>query len=588
MAWLSAQTNAMTVDGNYHSARRLPELTSKAVERLENSKFRGVEGIGSLQQFLTVPDKYHLKYIFSNDKFYDPLLYFSGWHRLQQLENGIMVWERAGITPLPSVIPKDDVPLFQKLLWGIIPISTLIFALLINLRTIWKRTFKKTLQKVALYTLYRKKYTPPKKAIFIISYLWVILLVIVCTYGGYLFYLKNTAQRSSENVVKAYYDALDFKNFEKAYSFVNPNSGKSKSQYMLELSVSDGLLSSYAKLDAIDLENIQENDSTAKVKVSSKWITPLATFNKEETIVVKKVANKWYITPNKIDLDIPPDQLFSENKTTFYNHGRRRVTSGNTYHEDVLKQPVVEILAAKLIQTDDTYAIVGSVQNIDFIPADIAIQATLYSQKNKVLATFNAKDIIKHKLMAKETSNFRIDFEDIAWKDYNNNIPEVFNPQEFTPMILKEKPVTFNLQVSANVATTDLYDGLALQQLNITNNIIEGTLFNTGTQNATIPQLLISYYDKDKNLINVDRTYLEESVRQQRKQYFAIPLKDNEPITILNTSLKNVFINGLPNEAITNKIVPNRKKEELLLLPVTNKHYAYISVQVNSYLGNPK
>ena len=72
----------MTVDGNYHSARRLPELTTRAVERLENSKFRGVEGIGCLQQFLTVPEKYNLKYVFSNDKFYDPILYFCGWHRL--------------------------------------------------------------------------------------------------------------------------------------------------------------------------------------------------------------------------------------------------------------------------------------------------------------------------------------------------------------------------------------------------------------------------------------------------------------------------------------------------------------------------
>lgn len=50
MAWLSTQTNAMTVDGNYHSARRLPELTTRPVERLENSKFKGVAGIGSLQQ----------------------------------------------------------------------------------------------------------------------------------------------------------------------------------------------------------------------------------------------------------------------------------------------------------------------------------------------------------------------------------------------------------------------------------------------------------------------------------------------------------------------------------------------------------
>jgi hypothetical protein len=35
MATLSYQTRALTVDGNYHSARRLPELTSRAVERLK-------------------------------------------------------------------------------------------------------------------------------------------------------------------------------------------------------------------------------------------------------------------------------------------------------------------------------------------------------------------------------------------------------------------------------------------------------------------------------------------------------------------------------------------------------------------------
>ena len=99
MAWLAAQTNALSVDGNYHSARRLPELTTRPIERLENSKFKGVAGIGSLQQFLTTPEKYNLKYIFSNDKFYDPVLFFCGWQRLSQLENGIMVWEKLNVPP---------------------------------------------------------------------------------------------------------------------------------------------------------------------------------------------------------------------------------------------------------------------------------------------------------------------------------------------------------------------------------------------------------------------------------------------------------------------------------------------------------
>ncbi|MFT5078789.1 MAG: hypothetical protein ACI917_001306 [Patiriisocius sp.] len=590
MALLSAKTNAMTVDGNYHSARRLPELTSRAVERLENSKFRGVEGIGSLQQFLAVPDKYHLKYIFSNDKFYDPVLYFSGWHRLQQLENGIRVWERAGVKPLPSVLPKNDVPLFQKLLWGIIPLSTLIFALLINLRAIWRRTFKTTTLHYSSYLAFGQHYSPPSKWLFTILSIWVVITFLLFAFGGYTFYLNNTAQRSSSNVVKAYYDALDIKNFEKAYSYINPQSRKSKSQYMLEVSVSDGLLRSYAKLDAISTQVIQQNDSVSKLKTTTKWVTPLAAFNKEETIEVKKIDSKWYITPQSIDLDIPPDQLFSENSTRFYNHGRRRVTSGKTYHEDVLKQPVVEVLSAKLMHVNDTYSIVGSIQNIDFIPADIAIKATLYSKENKVLATFNVKDIIKHKLFAKESSNFRIDFEGIAWSNFDSRSPEVADGKKFTSNKVEEKPVSFNLQVAANVATTDLYDGLALQSIIVTDGFLEGVLFNTGIQNATIPQLLISYYDEKKSLVNVDRNYLEESVRPQRKLNFKIELPVHSDSSIINTSLQNVFINGLPNEAITNKIVPKRilNQETQTLIPVHDKTYSYIGIQVNSYIDNPQ
>ena len=133
MSLLSAQTKAMTVDGNYHSARRLPELTTRPIERLENSKFKGVAGIGSLQQFLTTPEKYNLKYIFSNDKFYDPILYFCGWQRLPQLENGIMIWEKLNVPPLSSILSKEEVSTWQKILWGIVPFIVLIVAFILNI-----------------------------------------------------------------------------------------------------------------------------------------------------------------------------------------------------------------------------------------------------------------------------------------------------------------------------------------------------------------------------------------------------------------------------------------------------------------------
>ena len=137
MALLSSKTDALTIDGNYHSARRIPELTTRAIERLENSKYRGVEGIGTLQQFLAAPELFHLKYIFSNDKFYDPLLYFSGWHRVKLMTNGIMVWERSDVSPLPSVLPEKSFPLYQKIMWGTLPITVLLIAFYFNIQLQW-------------------------------------------------------------------------------------------------------------------------------------------------------------------------------------------------------------------------------------------------------------------------------------------------------------------------------------------------------------------------------------------------------------------------------------------------------------------
>ena len=58
-AYVSARVNALSVDGNYHSARRLPDLTSFSVERLENAKYLGVPGLGSLQQLKVMRIQLH-------------------------------------------------------------------------------------------------------------------------------------------------------------------------------------------------------------------------------------------------------------------------------------------------------------------------------------------------------------------------------------------------------------------------------------------------------------------------------------------------------------------------------------------------
>lgn len=411
MAWLSAQTNAMSVDGNYHSARRLPELTTRPIERLENSKFKGIEGIGSLQQFLALPEKYHLKYIFSNDKFYDPILYFCGWQRLEQLENGIQVWEKLNVAPIPTILPKEDVAKWQKIIWGIMPFLTVIIALLFNIQSFLIRLLKGKTKKTLTYLKVKHSYANFSKTLLNTTQLWFIGIALITLCSVYLFYIKNKAHHSPENTVFAYYNALDFKEFEKAYQLINPDSNITMAQYMLEVSTTDGLLSSYAKLDAISIDIISQSKISVNTKVTTNWITPLENIEKIYRKSLIKRYGKWYIQPDAIDLDLPPDQLYSNVTTNYFNQGRKRITTEQTHREDVLKQPVLEILSAKLIKHENQYELIGEIQNIDNVPADVVLKGTLYNDADKELASFNAKYHVKHKLMPKEVSAFKINLK---------------------------------------------------------------------------------------------------------------------------------------------------------------------------------
>ena len=590
MAWLSAQTRAMTVDGNYHSARRLPELTTRPIERLENSKYRGVQGIGSLQQFLTVPEKYNLKYIFSNDKFYDPLLFFCGWQRLQQLENGIMVWEKLNVPPIPAIIEKEDVSTVLKIMWSVIPLLTVLLAFIINIQWVWYRILKSKPLPEGAYLNYEVPYHKFHKGLVTFSHIWAFILLIVLGWGIYFFYMTNATQIKPKNVVVAYYDALDFKEFTRAHSYLSPDSNVDISQYMLEVSVTDGILSSYAKLDSIGVEIYNESENRAKAAVLTQWVTPLEKIEKLFYHNLLKKDGKWYIEPSDFDNDLPPDQLFSDNGTTFFNHGKRRITTQQTHHEDVLKQPMLEIITAQLVKMNGSYSIIGELQNVDNVPSDVVIKATLYNDDDVELANYNGKYHLKHKLMPKETTTFRIDFEGIAWSSTNDTLPPTFDPDEFTPISLAEQPTKFNLQCAGNVANTDLYKQLTLQDVTLSKEKISGTLFNSGIQEVTIPQLIISYYNENKELLWVQNHFMTEGVRIQRKQYFEFEPRSIKDFEIIENSLENCFVNGLPNAAIAEKIFPNRKinHTQEQLQPFKGEGYEFIKLELNGYIGNPK
>lgn len=129
---LSIETNANTVDGEWYSDRRLPELMKFGGGSLDNSKYFNPGGLEALQAIMRHADKYGLKWIFVHDPWYDPLLHFAGWRKVDQLDNGqVEVWSKEDVPPAqPMVFGVKPAP-WQGILWGTLPIGSSILAFLL-------------------------------------------------------------------------------------------------------------------------------------------------------------------------------------------------------------------------------------------------------------------------------------------------------------------------------------------------------------------------------------------------------------------------------------------------------------------------
>ncbi len=630
MAWLSAQTTATTVDGNYHSARRLPAMTTTPVERLEGAKFRGIPGIGSLQQFLGMPDKYNLKYVFSNDQFYDPVLFFSGWHRVQRLENGIMVWEREDIPPLPEVLPRKEIPVYQRAMWGILPMLAIIVCLFAMTSPWWGPSVMLALRFMGVIpmlawagghlrrlpgkgiprrlfdwadTLLRRWSVLPsdddsRRVAWQVWADWLaaiprpkpapptaqavrsLILFALFVAGLWLGITRFVAQTHDPvAIVEAYYDDLDFRRFEDAYARFDPEARPAFDQYMLELSVTNGLVASYGKLDAVRAAIIQEEPGRVVVEARLDWITTLDAYPTVEQLVLVRRNGVWFIQPIPSDVKTPPDQFFRRSDVDFLSQGRRRISAGTTAFNDVLDRPELQIMSARLVshqtqacgfneedeeikaaggipapRTCTRYSVVGELINTDVDPADLTVTAFLYDADGNVLTWYNAQYAIIHKILPKEITPFRIDFEGVAGSQITDAATAGdFDPDAYSPIEFDVPIAAFEVYAKAVVTGRDLDRDVAIQEMEMTVDPdtqtphLTGLLYNNGVQEATIPHVLVTYYDDAGQVLWVDDRYVEAAVRAQRTQPLDLTLT---PFTSLTPFLEkgDTYANLLANE----------------------------------------
>ncbi len=131
---LAVLTDASSVDGEWNSGRMLPELTQFGGGALTSSKYFGKPGLDALSAMLHHADRYGLKWVFVRDPYYEPLLVFAGWRRVDDLEDKtITIWSREDVAPAVPVNAPQIPPRWQGLIWGILPIGSSILAMLVVL-----------------------------------------------------------------------------------------------------------------------------------------------------------------------------------------------------------------------------------------------------------------------------------------------------------------------------------------------------------------------------------------------------------------------------------------------------------------------
>ena len=147
-AEVSTYAAAGSVDGDYNSARLLPEMTAYGAGQLYNAKYYGLAGMESLRAVLKHANQYGLKYIFVRDRYYEPLLAFAGWRQAETYDNGnVTLWTKEDVPPAKRLEFVGFMPTpVEGLMWGILPVASSLFALLLVLLVPERRRVGETLE----------------------------------------------------------------------------------------------------------------------------------------------------------------------------------------------------------------------------------------------------------------------------------------------------------------------------------------------------------------------------------------------------------------------------------------------------------
>ncbi len=502
LAGLGAATPAANVEGNYHSARRLPVLTSTPIERLDGAKFSGQAGMDSLRQVLSDPDDFGLKFVFSNDDFYDPVLHFTGWSRVAALRNGVHVWERAGV-PLPTP-PTPAERSWQDLWWGLVPPLALLSGLAAlgtarwRARHVRRSTLADTLLLRMLTDSDRREPAaedgPAASTTDRVDrphFWWLALsgsagLALLAALTGPAF--VDLFDRGPERLAERYVAAVVEGRFEDAHALVEP--GLEFEEYLSDRSIELGLNRSYARIGELDSEM-----GSGVVAVTARVVDPFGERTAVFEVPVVDAGDRWLVRrPERVAMPLPADlgsQAVESNPWVLLPED----PDVTDRLRPEAQAPTIQLLSAQAVERDGLVHVIGALVNGAGVPADVTVSAIVRDRLGTPVAEHAVGDAMTHQLLPGEATPFRLTFEGVAGRVGEVDLAEF-------------EIGRIDLVVRSVVTDRNLRRPVVVEGVAGSPDGVGGLLTNSGRVPIVVPSLLVAWMDGDLP-VWVDRVYLD-------------------------------------------------------------------------------
>lgn len=123
-AKLSALTLNGSPDGDYHTARQLPELRASGLGALDTAVWMP-QGVWAVLPFLQRAQTYGVRWVLVNHPLYIPVLQAAGW-QFRFYVGQVEAWENTTVAPAPLSSPPGMDGSLAALWWGTAPLAALV------------------------------------------------------------------------------------------------------------------------------------------------------------------------------------------------------------------------------------------------------------------------------------------------------------------------------------------------------------------------------------------------------------------------------------------------------------------------------